>query len=453
MPSRLTLNQTILRTGLWVAILAPMFALALPAQGQTFSVLHNFMGGVDGLSPEAGLTVDARGRLYGTTANGGLDGGNCGNGCGVVFRLASQGSGWTLDPLYKFRGPGNDGAVPIARPVFAPSGILYGTTDAGGAGFCEGPGCGTAYGLRPGATACTTALCSWTESMLFSFGGVEAICEGYVDSLRGRDGNARRPADGTLGSCPGPGDLTFDHAGNIYGTIPCCNGAVYQLIPGVSATALYYFSGGSDGGGPESGVIFDSAGNLYGTTTGGGSANCGTVYELSPNGSGWTEAVLYSFQCGSDGESPVGGLIFDASGNLYGTTSVGGAGKGGTVFELTPSGSNWTFQLLYSLNYSGTQDSPYPGPTGILAMDASGSLYGTAVLDGAYEYGSVFKLTPSNGGWTYASLHDFTGGDDGGDPYGNVTFDTAGNMYGTASIGGTNLCFGAGCGVVWEITP
>jgi len=288
---------------------------------------------------------------------------------------------------------------------------------------------------------------------VFSFGGLLAICDVSQPSEAGGARNPQRLPEENIGVCPGFGDLTFDQAGNVYGAITCCDGgAVYQLTAR-GANALYYFSGGADGGDPESGVIFDSAGNLYGTTAGGGSVNCGTVYELSPNGSGWTEKVLYSFQCGADGESPVGGLIFDASGNLYGTTSFGGAGKGGTVFELTPSGSNWTFQVLYSLNYSGTQDY-LTGPSGILAMDAAGNLYGTAVLAGAFSAGSVFKLTPSNGSWIYTSLYDFSGGTDGGDPYGNVVFDGTGNIYGTAEVGGLNSCFpGLGCGTVWGITP
>jgi uncharacterized repeat protein (TIGR03803 family) len=109
---------------------------------------------------------------------------------------------------------------------------------------------------------------------------------------------------------------------------------------------------------------------------------------------------------------------------------------------------------LYSLQYTGTFDFLYYGPTGSLVMDASGSLYGTTVLDGAFSSGSVFKLTPSNGSWTYTSLHDFSNENDGGSPYGNVSFDASGNLYGTASLGGLNNgCQGLGCGVVWEITP
>jgi uncharacterized repeat protein (TIGR03803 family) len=446
------LSTSYSRVALYLAIFAAALCLTLPLTAQTFTVIHNFTGGADGAAPRAGLTIDARGSLYGTTSSGGsARNGECQNDqCGVVFQAAQRGSGWVLTPLYEFLGPG-DGALPIARPVFGPNGLLYGTTNAGGENFCEGPGCGTAYGLRPGAHACTTAVCYWQEALLYSFGGILAICEGGETPSNQPARLGQHAPQPVLGSCPGSGHLSFDQAGNIYGTIPCCYGSVYQLTPSGNATPLYYFSGGNDGNGPVSGVIFDHAGNLYGTTASGGADDCGTVYELSPNGSGWTEKVLYSFQCGSDGQEPIGGLIFDAAGDLYGTTSTGGQNGGGTVFELTPSGSNWIFNLLYSLSCSG--DCSMAGPSGSLAMDSSGSLYGTAPFDGAFNYGSVFRLTPSDGQWTYTSLHDFTFGDDGANPYGNVAFDAAGNLYGTAEYGGANRCLGNGCGVVWKITP
>jgi uncharacterized repeat protein (TIGR03803 family) len=416
-----------------------LFALAVlltpSAQAQTYNVIHTFSG-EDGAAPAAGLTIDARGRLYGSTQSGGPQNGSCPeDGCGGVFRLAQQGSGWTLTPLFQFDGPG-DGAAPMARPVFGPNGLLYGTTAAGGS-----MGNGLVYSLRPPATACKTALCAWTETALYQFAG------------------------GSDGVSPGFGDVTFDNAGNIYGTTSAGGfarlGTVYELTPsngGWTEKVLYSFSSGAGGSRPGSGVILDQAGNLYGTTESGGTGGCGTVYELSPVGSGWTEKVLYNFQCdfGSpDGFSPIGGLIFDAAGNLYGTTNLGGANNGGTVFELSPAGGgNWTFNVLYSLSYIGTFDFIYYGPTGSLVMDASGRLYGTTVMDGAFTGGSVFQLTPSNDGWSYTSLHDFTGGSDGGEPFGSVVFDTGGNLYGTTSVGPFGGgCEGRGCGVVWEITP
>jgi uncharacterized repeat protein (TIGR03803 family) len=204
--------------------------------------------------------------------------------------------------------------------------------------------------------------------------------------------------------------------------------------------------GVSDGNGPYAGVIFDQVGNLYGTTSAGGNGGCnglgcGTVFQLKPSGSGWTENVLYAFQNGSDGANPIGGLMFDPSGNLYGTTSCLGNGKS-TVFELTPSSGNWTFALLGG---SG-------GSTASLIMDPAGNLYGTARTGGAYGRGSVFKLAPSGGGWTYTSLHDFCADgppcSDGAQPWGNVILDANGNLYGTATAGRANYY-----GVVFEITP
>jgi uncharacterized repeat protein (TIGR03803 family) len=169
---------------------------------------------------------------------------------------------------------------------------------------------------------------------------------------------------------------------------------------------------------------------MYTTTVEGGPDGCGTVAQLVNSASGWTETDLYTFTCESDGSGPYGGLIFDHAGNLYGTTAYAGAGGSGTVFELTHSSGSWTFQVLYGFAGQG-------GPYASLTMDAVGNLYGTTIGDGAYGRGSVFKLIPSNGGWRYSSLHDFVGSSDGEDPISNVTFDASGNLYGTAQFGGT----------------
>ena len=206
---------------------------------------------------------------------------------------------------------------------------------------------------------------------------------------------------------------------------------------------MYAFGGTPDGANPFGGLVFDHAGNLYGMTTQGGSAGLGTVYMLTPSGGGWTEKVIYNFTGGSDGDYPTAGLLIDGSGNLYGSSSDGGTGGGGTVFELSPSGGGWTYNLIYSFT-GGTRC----GPWGTLTMDGAGSLYGTTVCDGANNDGNVFELTPSGGGWTYTSLHDFAGGSDGRRAYGNVTFDAAGSIYGTASRGGTH-----DAGVIWQYTP
>jgi len=259
------------------------------------------------------------------------------------------------------------------------------------------------------------------------------------------------------GGEPGYGDLVFDQAGNLYGTtitggVGNCNspsetcGVVYKLTPsngGWTESVLYSFAGGSDGGNPYAGVIFDAAGNLYGTTALGGQYGNGTVYQLTPSGSGWVESILYAFHGGDDGVNPTGGLIFDQSGNLYGTTSAGGPGGGGTVFMLKPSNGNWTFSVAHTFTGSGSS----PGPSDSLIMDAAGDLYGTTASAGAYLTGSVFKLTPFHGGWTETDLYTFTC-DVGCYPHGSVLLDATGNLYGTAELGGT----GSG-GIVWEITP
>ena len=186
----------------------------------------------------------------------------------------------------------------------------------------------------------------------------------------------------------------------------------------------------------------------YGTTTSGGQYQDGTVYELTPSGSGWTETVLHSFQS-SEGTEPFGTLISDASGNLYGTTYDGGiGGYAGSVFELSPSNGGWAFSVLHLFDFSeGEGTNPVAGVT----MDAAGNLYGTTIGGGSYEDGTVYELVYAGGAWTYQTLHDFysTTGDT---PFSVVTFDSQGNLYGTADSGGHGDC-NTGCGVVWEITP
>jgi uncharacterized repeat protein (TIGR03803 family) len=223
-------------------------------------------------------------------------------------------------------------------------------------------------------------------------------------------------------------------------------GAVYELSPsglGWTETVLHGF-GLPDGITPYAGLIFDNAGNLYGTTQRGGDYGMGTVYELTRPGAGWIETILHSFT-GSDGDGVYAGLIFDPSGNLYGAASTGGADGGGTVFELTPLNGSWSISRLYAFS-TGQANSP----AGSLVLDATGNLYGTGSMGGAYGYGAVFKLTPSNGSWTYTSLHDFTGGGDGAYPYSSLLLDAKGNLYGTTTYGGLAQGF-AGYGVVFEI--
>ncbi|MGC2108912.1 MAG: choice-of-anchor tandem repeat GloVer-containing protein [Candidatus Korobacteraceae bacterium] len=386
---------------------------ATPAQAQTFTILHNFTGGQDGESPGTGLSMDRAGNLYGT-ADGTADHD------GLVFKMTNRGGNWLLTPLYNFSGE-FDGVGPNTTPTIASNGILYGTTANGGSNDL-----GSVYRLRPPATPPRSVESPWTHTLLYSFG--------YE-----RDGF-------------GPtGELTLDQAGNIYGTTEFNgaggNGMTYELTlsDGEWTENVLFSPTGYQGAGQiDGGVIFDNAGNLYGVMENGGQYSMGGVYELSPSSSGWSAQFIYSFADYGTGVAPVGGLIMDALGNIYGSTVTGGSGNGGIVFELSPSDGGWTFTLL--ANLTGPRGS---GPTERLAMDAAGNVYGTTVKGGAHQFGSVFKLTPSGGGWTFTTLHDFTGtGFDGAFVYGGPLVDANNNVYGTASVAGEN-----DKGIVWEITP
>lgn len=406
------------------AALALTIALALTqlAQAQTYNVVHNFSGSPDGANPIAGVTLDAAGNIYGTTSAGGR------MGFGTVYRLVHSGPNWLFYLVYTFNGltqNSTDGSAPYSRVVIGPDGFLYGTTHSGGNGQgCKAlHGCGTVYSVKPKPG---NIWVPWQETVLYQFGTYD-------------------------GSNPDYGDLVFDQAGNLYGTTrnggAYLLGAVYKLTPSSgtwSEQVLYSFAGSPDGATPLSGPIFDQAGNLYGTTNAGGVNGWGTAYQLKPSGPPWTESILHNFQGGSDGIAPTGGVVFDPAGDLYGATQTGGAGGGGTVFELTPqSGGSWSLNPLYGFIGQG-----FGGQYRTVAMDNTGNLYGTASGGAAHPWGSVFKLTRTNGGWTYISLHDFTGGADGGTPYGSLAFDANGNLYGTTYAGGAN-----GQGVVFEISP
>jgi len=406
-----------------------MFALAAPltqsAQAQTYQVIHQFTGGTDGANPQDGLAIDRAGNLYGVTQYGGQQS-MCPSsahapGCGVVFRLKPSGSGWSLTPLYTFLNDGSGGRWPYGRLIFGLDGALYGTTTAGGTNGGEG----TVFKLAPPVTACKTALCPWTETILHSFG----------------DDDGLQPQD--------IGGLIFDSAGNLYGSTVYGGGGrgiVFELTPanGIWTEQVLYDFAADGGTGPTGGVVLDQAGNIYGTIAA-CDPNCsGTVFQLTPSESGWTQNVLHSFS-GNDGEDPVAGLIMDGAGNLYGSTLAGTYGA--TIFELTPSAGNWTFSVIaYVAGGIGL------GPEGNLVMDSLGNLYGTTYRGGTFNQGNVFKLTPTGGGWMYTDLYDFTGGNDGSNPRSNVVIDAKGNLYGTASECGYS-CAPDKYGVVWEITP
>ncbi len=390
-----------------------------PGQAQTFTVLHTFTGAGDGHAPYTGLTFDRAGNLYGTTTDA--------YGPGTVFQMKRRNGSWVLNTLHTFSS--SDGYLPHGGVTFGPDGSLYGTTSTGGGSSCGGEDvCGSVYNLRPPSRACASTLCPWVFTKLYEFqGGNDAADPGHVKPI-------------------------FDVAGNLYGTTVeggglMNDGTVFELIPSGSGWTESLLQ--TNMGNPNSGLIMDRAGNLYGTSTSGG-----TVFELSLSGSGWTLQTLFRFPAdGSDGTNPWGALIMDGAGNLYGTTNSDGPGGGGTVFEMSPSGGGWTFSLLYSL--AGRRNG---GPYESLAMDAAGNLYGTTVKGGPNECGNVFRLSPTPNGWAYTDLHDFTCRADGQAPYGGPIVDASGNIYGTAAYGGMfggdcNGPNGIGCGTVWKITP
>jgi uncharacterized repeat protein (TIGR03803 family) len=359
----------------------------------TEQVLYSFTDGSDGGNPMAGLIFDAAGNLYGTTSSGGV------YDQGTVFELSQSNGTWTETVLYSFRGQG-DGGVPAAGLLMDKAGSLYGTTLRGGVG-------------AGGVFKLTLSRFGWQESSLYRFGG----------------------DNGTS-----PSGLVVDKAGHAFGTTQGggTNGAgtvfgMQGTKTGWQEVVLYSFvNNGSDGEAPQSGVAVDSFDLIYGTTPIGGNGR-GTVFELKHSSSGWSERIIYDFEGGYDGSTPYAGLVLDGAGNLYGTTSSGGAYNQGTVFELSRSQHGWTKTIIYNLST--------PPSNAALTFDQSGNLYGET-------YDTIFELSPSNGGWNETTVFQFDG-TDGQSINGGLIFDQAGNMYGTTQNGGG--VFNAG--VVFEITP
>jgi uncharacterized repeat protein (TIGR03803 family) len=299
------------------------------------SVVHNFESGSDGAVSYASLIADADGNLYGTTTVGGI------NNNGTVFKITPQGQETVL---YSFES-GADGAYPYGGLTLNTDGNLYGTTKNGGI--------------------------------------------------------------------------------NDYGT-------VFKITPQGVETVLYSFQDGSDGAFPVASLVADANGNLYGTTSGGGSDYAGTVFKITSQG---VESVLHSFQGGADGAVPQAGLILDATGNLYGTTQDGGGiNDYGTVFKITPQNVE---TVLYSFRGVNDGANPYAG----LILDATGNLYGTTAHGGFNNYGTVFKITPQG---QETVLYRFQSGSNGAVPQAGLIFDATGNLYGTTQLGGDNSYFGHG---------
>jgi uncharacterized repeat protein (TIGR03803 family) len=335
-----------------------------PDGSWTENVLYRFAGGSDGWGPEAGLTFDGAGNLYGTTIFGGGST-NCNGGCGTAFKLTPNLDGsWTESVLYRFCQLTNcaDGYEPYAGLTLDAAGNLYGTTPYGGAS-----GIGIVFKLSPNGG-------SWTESVLHSFSGFP------------KDGD--EPFSG----------LIFDAVGNLYGSTGAGgafgNGTVFELTPnsgGSWTESVLHSFGGADGAGPT-GVTFDTAGNLYGTTAGGGASNVGTVFKLTLKSNGkWKENVLHSFAKRA-GANPYAGVTFDVAGNLYGTTVNGGSANDGVVFKLFPqSGGRWTYSVLQVF-----KGNPGVNPYGGVVLDQAGKLYGTTngCAIGQKCRGIVFEVTP-----------------------------------------------------------
>lgn len=410
-------------------------ATATRAAAQTETILHSFGSGTDGVGPGVSLIFDASGNLYGTTSSGGAYGTSTTG--GTVFELTPQmGGGWSEAILYNFAG-GIDGGGPNGV-IFDAHGNLYGTTTVGGVNCGNyGYDCGAVFELSPAAGG------GWTKTILHSFNNNGT--EGF------------NPYSGLV--FDGSGNLygtTYDGGvyanGTVFELMPKTGGKWEEKI-------LHSFdNNGKDAAWPTKSLILDTSGNLYGTTDEGGTDYAGTIFELvHMAGGGFVEKVIHSFEGVAgrkDGFHPQGSLIFDAASNLYGTTTQGGAHTYGTVFEFSPTTSGgWKESILYSFNY--INDTDPQRPEGGLIFDASGNLYGTTVYGGAYDfpyggYGTAFELIPTTGdSWTETLLHSFDdNGTDGDYPTGNLTFDPSGNLYGTTGEGGPN-----NAGTVFEITP
>jgi uncharacterized repeat protein (TIGR03803 family) len=356
----------------------------------------------------------------------------------LTMALWGRAAGGQTEVVLHSFGFGTDGYFVTAGLVADSHGNLYGTTQSGGTGSCaSGNGCGTAFELSPSSSG-------WTETILHEFGS--ATTDGW------------RPYVG----------LVMDKSGNLYGTTGDGGtygdfGTVFELSPGSGGLwtekILHSFGSGKDGSLPVGALVFDTSGNIYGTTETGGAYGWGTVFELVPKAGGsWSESVLHSFNNnGKDGYYPLGSLVFDSKGNLYGTTWEGGAHSLGTIYEIAPkSTGGWKEQVVFSFN--GKNGAV---PENGFTVDGLGNFYGTTLYGGNNSgcggggCGTVFELTYNGGHWVQTVLHSFAAnGTDGFEPVAGVTRDSAGNLYGTTIFGGNGNCNrGQGCGTAYKLSP
>jgi uncharacterized repeat protein (TIGR03803 family) len=425
-----------------LVVMALILAGNVFAATDTEKVIYPFLGPPDGATPQASLVADAAGNLYGTTFGGGVNF----NAFGTVFELsppAVTGGAWTETILHTFQADAYDGQFPTGTLILDKKGNLYGTTT-----YNDTNGGGTIFELSPPSVAGG----SWTETVLWSFPKLSA------------------------GAHPS-GKLVMDEAGNLYGTTASggnseCNsgcGIVFELVAPKTVglpwaeRVLYVFNAfANDGRSPGADLLL-RGGVLYGTTWVGGAYEGGTIFKLVRKPGLWTETILYNFTRGSDGFEPEGGLIFDSAGNLYGTTSDGGnltecSAGCGTIYELSPpvtAGDPWVETTLHAFN--NPSDGAYP--SAFLWRDKSGSLYGTTYSHGKSDngLGTVFKLKPPSvpgGDWTLVVLHYFRGVTvgDGAIPYGGLTL-VKGVLYGTTSSGGKKYTQTRTSGTVFSVSP
>ncbi len=401
-------SPTVHKSCALAAVLLAIVVFSPVMHAQTFTVLHTFVEGGDGMNPAGSLMRTAGGVIYGTTQFGGT--GTCSGvpGCGTVFGVDIAGD---LKIIYNFVG-GKDGSGPEGELFFDAAGALYGTTRTGGDSTCgSAAGCGTVFKIDAK--------------------GNESVVHAFTGSPDGRD--------------PYFSGLSADAKGNLYGTTynggntacPLGCGVIFRIDTKGRESLPYSFTGQTDGANPAGGVLWN-AGLLFGTTYHGGdpSCDCGTVFKLN----GPTESVLHSFTLGDDGGLPYASVKPDPAGGFYGTTGGGGVGGFGTVFTLGTGGKE---TALYSFTGGSDGSLPFSG----VIRDKSGNFYGTTYYGGTYGNGVVFKVDAAG---NETVLHNFTGGSDGSNPVGALVMDVAGNLYGTTYYGGDSIC---GCGVVFKIVP
>ena len=410
----------LLALGAGLSNLAIALLAAPSAEAQTETILHSFTTVAGGQGPQGSLLMDASGNLYGTTPNGGNSTRD-----GVVYELVNSSGTYTENVLYDFGSVPNDGVGPNGGLITDASGNLYGTTLSDSEPSNR---TGTVFEL-------VNSSGTYTEKVLYRFGSIA--------------GDGSYPYAGVI----------MDTSGNLYGTTSSGGangcGTVFELVNSsgtYSEKVLHNFAArtsGTDGCDPQAGLIMDASGNLYGTTIDGSGPNgYGTVFELVNSSGTYSESVLYAFtDVGTDGAYPNGGVILDASGNLYGTTeeSPPTGSEGGVVFELVNSGGTYTENTLHSFgSFTGDGEMPTAG----LIMDVQGNIYGTTYGGGDSGGGVVFELAKSSG--AYNILHTFgTSAGDGLNPDGGLIVDPSGNLYGTTINGG-----GTGeYGTVFEISP